>query len=62
MKPDGYKVVHWPGIPKGFQQKMSVTMQPAMMAPPNVLSQNLQAITQIINIQQQMMDQQQDWL
>lgn len=37
-------------------------MQPAAMTPPEVLGQNLQAPTQILNVQQQMMDWQQDWL
>lgn len=33
-------------------------MQPAAMTPPNLLSQNLQALTQIIDTQQQEMDRQ----
>ncbi|KYO26715.1 hypothetical protein Y1Q_0019186 [Alligator mississippiensis] len=37
-------------------------MQPAAMTPPDVLGQNLQALTQILNAQQQMMEWQQDWL
>lgn len=37
-------------------------MQPAAMVPPDVFSQNLQALTQIIDKQQQKMDWQQDWL
>ncbi|KYO36708.1 hypothetical protein Y1Q_0024374 [Alligator mississippiensis] len=39
-----------------------IAMQPAATAPPDVLSQNLKALTKIIDTQQQMMDQQQDWL
>lgn len=40
----------------------NTTMQLAAVVPPDVLSQNLQALMQIINTQQQMMDQQHDWL
>lgn len=37
-------------------------MQATEMVPPEVLSQNLQALTQILDAQQQMMDWQLDWL
>ncbi|KYO35363.1 hypothetical protein Y1Q_0007951 [Alligator mississippiensis] len=37
-------------------------MQPAAMGPAEVLGQNLQVPTQILDSQQQMMDRQQDWL
>ncbi|KYO35879.1 hypothetical protein Y1Q_0017355 [Alligator mississippiensis] len=37
-------------------------MQPAAMAPSNLLSQNLQALTQIVDAQQQIMECQCDWL
>ncbi|KYO27978.1 hypothetical protein Y1Q_0014176 [Alligator mississippiensis] len=37
-------------------------MQATAIGPADVLGQNLQALTQILNSQQQMLDQQQDWL
>lgn len=37
-------------------------MQLAAIAPPGVLSQNLQAVPHIIDTQQQMMDRQQNWM
>lgn len=37
-------------------------MQLMALAPLDVLGQNLQALIQILDAQQQMMDQQQDWL
>ncbi|KYO30307.1 hypothetical protein Y1Q_0022502 [Alligator mississippiensis] len=38
------------------------SMQAAAIGPADVLGQNLQALTQILNSQQQMLDRQQDWL
>ncbi|KYO27824.1 hypothetical protein Y1Q_0013021 [Alligator mississippiensis] len=37
-------------------------MQPMAMAPMDILGQNLQALTQILDSQEQMLDSQQDWL
>ncbi|KYO42736.1 hypothetical protein Y1Q_0022395 [Alligator mississippiensis] len=37
-------------------------MQPAAMAPADILGQNLQVLTQILDLEQQMLDRQQDWL
>ncbi|KYO28762.1 hypothetical protein Y1Q_0004423 [Alligator mississippiensis] len=37
-------------------------MQAMAIGPADVLGQNLQALTQILNFQQQMLDRQQDWL
>ncbi|KYO45139.1 hypothetical protein Y1Q_0007428 [Alligator mississippiensis] len=38
------------------------SMQATAISPADVLGQNLQALTQILNSQQQMLDRQQDWL
>ncbi|KYO29452.1 hypothetical protein Y1Q_0018054 [Alligator mississippiensis] len=42
--------------------KEQLNMQPAAMTPPNMLDQNLQALTQILDVQQPMLECQQDWL